>query len=166
MALQPAPVKTTVRNFMRDRLRAIAGGADYTYDIKRRVYLTDRIDENVECPSVSMVERTSKIERDTNQGWHWTVLFNVGFIFESTGENPDERLDLFEQDVWKALGYEHQIDAFTYASSTVPQSNPGVITFSPVGTARNVSEAMEGRVHGQLDVHAEFVTDWYDFRRI
>ncbi len=167
MAVQPLPVKTTIRHFMRDRLMEIDGDG-FTFDVQRRVYLRDKVLPDTRVPACGIVERVGDVAQDTDAHWSWSVLTQVWYLFEypDDGEDPDARCDLFEDDVWRALGHDHQINAFTRDTSPAAEASPGVFWFTPEKTVRNVGEAMQRRAYGWIDVRVCFKTAWYDWRRI
>lgn len=167
--VEPEPIRTVITRYMQGLLKAIAGPPDYTFDVKSRVYLRDKINAQVDIPSISVLQRTERASPGTSRHRKRELYVNVGFIFgyDNRGESPDDRAVLFIADIQRAMGYEHELSVFTKLNDEANAGKAkGLFIFDEIGSALNTGDPISGRVYGQVDYIVAYETSWHDPTRM
>lgn len=159
------PIRKTAVAKLVSLLSEITVKNGYTFDVgPRRVFVRDIISENVEVPSLFVVQRIERVTMRSVQRHldHWLTV-NVGFCaaIDETGD-PDARCAEFIADIQRAVPYTADISVRVLEDPTVIVQDQ--ISFTQRGNAINVAAPIAGRIFGQCDFELHYTTSHRDPR--
>lgn len=163
---RPIPIRQAVIDVVRTQLATITKANGYLFDVgATRVHLRDVINATVTCPAVMVVQRGETVQwASINRHYERDLTFQIGFVAEYNGEDPDGEAVRFMAEIERALGFQHFIEVTDLDTGTVTARHP--IAFYQTGNLINVGEPLEGRVFGQLDYTVNYFTSYLDPRQL